>query len=198
VTVLPAPLAADLRARYAEPHRRYHTVEHLEEVLASFARLRDLASVPEAVELALWFHDAVYEAAAPAGASEARSAALAVEQLRGAGFEGALVAEVERLVSLTAGHEVAAGDANGAVVADADLAILGAEPARYARYATDVRAEYVHVPDDAWATGRAAVLRGFLARPRLYRTDRAHADLDTAARRNLAHELAALPPIDST
>jgi len=194
VSVLPPSLEADLRGRYGEAHRRYHTVEHLEEALAVAA---DLGG-SEAVELAVWFHDAVYDPTSGAGESEARSAALAVEQLTAAGFDPLLVAEVERLVLLTAGHEVAEGDGDGAVLADADLAILGADPDRYARYATDVRAEYAHVPDDAWASGRAAVLRGFLERPRIYRTERAHAALDAAARRNLAAELATLAPIDGT
>src|SRR5688500_13453931 len=112
-------LAAELRGRYAEPHRRYHTVEHLEEVLAVVA---DLGGSP-AVELAAWFHDAIYDAAAPAGESEARSAALAVDRLTALGCERALVDEVERLVLLTAGHEVDPDDRNGAVLADADLAI---------------------------------------------------------------------------
>ena len=194
MNVLPPPLEADLRARYAEPHRRYHTVEHLEEALAAFERLRDLAADADAVELAVWFHDAVYDAAAPAGENEARSAGLAVDELTALGMAPSSVAEVERLVLLTSGHEVADGDANGAVLADADLTILGADPGRYARYAADVRAEYAHVPDDAWRTGRAAVLDGFLRRPRIYRTDRAHAALDAQARANLTAELATLHP----
>ena len=103
-----------------------------------------------------------------------------------------MVEEVRRLVLLTAGHEVGPGDANGAVLADADLAILAAEPDRYARYATDVRAEYGHLDDAAWRAGRAAVLRRFADRPRLYVTDRAHDRLDGLARRNLASELAGL------
>src|SRR5688500_16407624 len=127
-----------LRARYAEPHRRYHTVEHLTEALATFEELRDLASDPGAVELALWYHDAVYDPAAPAGENEARSAALAAAE----GCDD----EVVRLILLTAGHSVGVDDANGAVMADVDLAILGAPPERYARYAADVRAEYAHVP----------------------------------------------------
>lgn len=183
-------MAEELRARYAEAHRRYHTVEHLEEVLAVVA---DLGG-SEAVELAAWFHDAVYDATAPHGESEARSAALAVEQLTALGREPALVEEVERLVLLTAGHDVAPGDADGAVLADADLAVLGADPDRYARYARDVRAEYGHVADVAWRAGRSAVLQGFLDRPRIYRTDRMHTALDAAARRNLAAELATLRP----
>lgn len=190
MAALPVAVVAELRARYAEPHRRYHTVEHLEEALAVVA---DLGG-SEAVELAVWFHDAIHDPASSPGESEARSAALAVERLTALGADPVLVAEVERLVLLTAGHEVAAGDADGAVLADADLAILGAPPERYARYAADVRAEYAHVPDDAWRTGRAAVLEGFLGRPRLYRTEAAHRRWDAAARRNLAAELATLHP----
>jgi predicted metal-dependent HD superfamily phosphohydrolase len=84
---------------------------------------------------------------------------------------------------------VAAGDADGAVVADCDLSILGAAPDRYDRYAADVRAEYAHLDDDTWRTGRAAVLRGFLDRERLYLTDRAHRWWEEQARDNLAREL---------
>jgi predicted metal-dependent HD superfamily phosphohydrolase len=187
-----AAAGAALLARYEEPHRRYHTVEHLEEVLAWIDELAPLAADPAAVELAAWYHDAVYDAAAPGGESERRSADLAVEELLALGRPPGLVGEVRRLVLLTAGHEVGAGDRDGSVLADADLSILGAEPDRYARYVADVRAEYAHVPDDAWATGRAAVLAGFAARSRLYRTDVAHERLDTAARRNLAWERRAL------
>jgi len=157
-------------------------------VLAHVAWLADLADDPDAVELAAWFHDAVYDPAAPAGANERASAALAAELLADRSERD----EVVRLVLLTAGHEVGEGDRNGAVLADADLAILGSEPERYAVYAADVRAEFAHVDDDAWRAGRSAVLRGFLARPRIYRTERAHERFDAAARRNLAEELSAL------
>jgi predicted metal-dependent HD superfamily phosphohydrolase len=177
-----------VRARYAEPHRRYHTVEHLDEVMAAVAELADLADDPRAVELAVLFHDAVYDPASAPGESERASAGLAAAALGG----DSIAPEVVRLVLLTAGHEVEPGDRNGAVLADADLWILGSSPERYARYAADVRAEYGHVDDDAWRAGRSALLRGFLDRPRLFRTDRFHARFDAAARRNLAGELAAL------
>ena len=173
-----------MRARYAEPHRRYHTTEHLDEVLAAVHELGDLADDLRAVELAALFHDAVYDPAAAPGANERASADLAAA-LTGDD-------EVVRLVLLTAGHEVEAGDRNGAVLVDADLSILGAPADRYERYVGDVRAEYAHVDDDAWRAGRSAVLRGFLDRPRLFVTDPYHDRLDAAAQRNLAGELAAL------
>jgi predicted metal-dependent HD superfamily phosphohydrolase len=173
-----------VRARYAEPHRRYHTLEHLDEVLAAVAELLDLADDPRSVELAALFHDAIYDPRAAPGESERASAELARSVV---GDE-----EVVRLVLLTAGHDVGPEDRNGAVLVDADLWILGSPRERYERYAADVRAEYAHVDDEAWRAGRSAVLRRFLDRPRLFVTDRFHARLDASARRNLAGELAAL------
>ena len=117
----------------------------------------------EAVELAAWFHDAVYDVRAGAGASEEASAVLAADAVAAAGGSDALAAEVARLVRLTAGHAVDAGDRSGAVLVDADLWILSAPPTRYDRYVAAVRAEYAHVPDDGWRSGRGQVLDRFLA-----------------------------------
>ena len=174
-----------VRARYDEPHRRYHTGEHLDEVLAAVDELADLAVDLRAVELAALFHDAIYDPRAEGGGNERASAELA---RRVVGDE-----EVARLVLLTATHKVEPGDRNGAVLCDADLWILGSDPERYARYAADVRAEYAHVEDAVWRVGRGAVLRDLLRRPHLFRTTRFHDRLDAAARRNLRSELDGLP-----
>ncbi len=115
----------------------------------------------EAVELAAWFHDAVYAvgpSVAP-GWSEEASARLAASAIG----PGALADEVARLVRLTVGHTVGADDRSGAVLVDADLWILSAPTERYDRFVVDVRAEYAHVPDDAWRVGRGQVLDRFLA-----------------------------------
>ena len=74
---------------------------------------------------------------------------------------------------------------------DADLAVLAADPATYTAYAIGVRAEYAHIDEAGWRTGRAAVLRAFLARPVLFHTA-AMAGRDAAARANLTAELASL------
>jgi len=183
-----AAVADDLVARYREPHRRYHTLEHIGEVLDVLARL----GAEDAVTLAAWFHDAVYDPRAEAGASEHASAKLARDQLVTLGAPRSHADEVARLVELTAGHEPGGSDVSGRMLADADLAILGAAPERYERYRADVRAEYGHVPDDAWRAGRAAVLQGFLRRSRLFHDDALHADLDARARANLSDELVSL------
>jgi predicted metal-dependent HD superfamily phosphohydrolase len=179
-------LGERLLDRWSEPHRRYHNLDHLAAVLAVVDRYAGLARDADAVRLAAWFHDAVYDPRA--GDNEERSAALAEAELAGTPAAAA-AAEAARLVRLTAGHAVEPGDANGALLADADLAILAAAPADYDRYATAVRAEYAHVPDDAFRAGRAAVLEALAELPSLYRVVPARTEWEARARTNLAREL---------
>jgi predicted metal-dependent HD superfamily phosphohydrolase len=180
----------ELLARWSEPHRRYHTVEHLAFMLDVIEANAGLADDADAVRLAAWFHDAVYEVFA--GDNEERSAALAVHHLPALGFAPERTQEVARLVRLTAGHAVEPGDRNGALLADADLAVLASEKSRYDRYAAAVREEYAAVPDDVFRPGRAAILRGLADLPELYRIVPARAAWSARARRNLESEIATL------
>ncbi|MBG6137148.1 HD domain-containing protein [Longispora fulva] len=186
----PGPYGEDLLARWAEPHRRYHTTDHLAAVLDRVEELAGHAADLDAVRLAAWFHDAVYRP--DLSGNEERSARLAEFALPEAGVSGALTAEVARLVRLTVTHDPEPGDADGEVLCDADLAVLAGPAADYAAYAAAVRAEYAFVPDDVFRAGRAAVLRDLLDLPTLFRTPTGHARWESAARANLAGELAVL------
>lgn len=181
------PYADNLLTRWAEPHRRYHTTAHLTAVLDRIDTLAGHAADPDAVRLAAWFHDAVYRP--DRSENEERSAALAERALPEAGVADDITAEVARLVRLTVTHDPAAGDTNGEVLCDADLAILAAAPKEYAEYAAQVREEYGFVPDDAFRDGRAAVLRQLLGLPRLFRTPHGIAEWEPRARQNLLTEL---------
>ena len=191
----PAPLSpaagAALLARWREPHRRHHDERHLAEVLAAVSLLAGREEETGAVELAAWFHDAVY---AGRPDDEERSAALARAELTAAGADPALVDEVVRLVLLTRGHDPASDDRPGAVLSDADLSVLGADPPRYDDYVAAVRAEYSHIDDAAWRSGRAAVLRELLALDPLFRTAEGRNRWEAAARANLTRELRELSP----
>ena len=136
--------------------------------------------------------DAVYDATAGAGANEAASADLALAELGRAGVRSGLAEETARLIRLTAGHQVAPDDASGAVLVDADLAILAAAPDAYDCYTVEVRAEYGHLDDDAWRTGRRAVLSGFLSGPALFRIGDDCGPRDARARANMRRELRTL------
>ncbi|WP_409237795.1 hypothetical protein [Streptomyces sp. PA5.6] len=188
----PAPYAERLLARWAEPQRRYHTTDHLAAVLDHIDVLEEHAENPELVRLAAWFHDAVY--APDRSENEERSARLAERALPEAGLTEERTAEVARLVRLTVTHDPAEGDSNGETLCDADLAILAAPSDTYAAYAAAVREEYAFVPDEAFRQGRAEVLRGLMALPRLFRTPYGTANWESPARENLATELKLLSP----
>jgi predicted metal-dependent HD superfamily phosphohydrolase len=176
-------------AAWSEPHRRYHDLAHLAAVLGIVGELAAAAVDPDAVRLAAWYHDVVYDP--QRSDNEQVSGERARAGLRGL-VDEARVAEVERLVLLTAGHDPAPGDGNGAVLCDADLAVLASPPEAYAAYASAVRAEYAHLPDELFAAGRAAVLEQLLALPELYRLPAVAEQWTGRARANLTAELSLL------
>jgi predicted metal-dependent HD superfamily phosphohydrolase len=157
---------AALVAAWSEPHRRYHDLGHLAAVLGLVGELGGAAADPDAVQLAAWYHDAVYDP------ERTDNEQVSAERAR-AGLRGLVpderIDEVARLVLLTAGHDPEPDDANGAVLSDADLAVLAGPPDTYAAYASAVRAEYGHLSDAEFTAGRIAVLERLLALPTLYR-----------------------------
>ena len=179
----------ELLRRWAESHRRYHTLEHLAACLDAVDALADEAADVIAVRLAVWFHDAVYNRRP--GEDEQASAALAEDRLRRLGVADR-VAEVARLVRLTATHQPAPDDRNGAVLCDADLSVLGGTPESYARYAAQIRDENADIDEADFQAGRRRVLEAFAAREPLFRTGPAQALWEERARRNVRTELALL------
>jgi predicted metal-dependent HD superfamily phosphohydrolase len=179
-------LRAELEAAYADPSRGYHDLTHLAEVLAHVDDLMT-AEDPEreAVLLAAWFHDVVYDGQ---GDLEERSARRAADALAGT----PLADEVARLVRLTGSHRPAADDRAGQVLCDADLAVLAADPDRYASYTSGVRKEYASVSDADFAAGRAAVLADLLAKPSLFHTEPGRRRWEQRARANVQAEIRAL------
>lgn len=186
----PLPDAPALRDRlleaYGGPDRGYHDLRHLAEVLD---RLDELAAAGTpfdrlVVTLAAWFHDAVYDGRSGA---EERSAVLAEQELTDLPAEQ--VAEVARLVRMTEHHHPAPEDPNGCALSDADLAILAAEPDRYAEYLHDVRREYATLTDEQFRHGRNAILRDLAAKDALFHTTHARSHWEHRARVNLEREL---------
>lgn len=188
-------LRDSLLEEYGAPHRRYHDLRHLSEVLDHIGRLLAETALSrdaqEAVVLAAWFHDAVYEGRPD---DVERSAEIAERHLAGAGLPRAQVGEVVRLVRLTLHHRPDEHDVAGQVLCDADLAILAAGPERYADYVAGVRQEYAHLDEATFRAGRAEVLRALLEKPRLFHTSAGHGWWEDAARANVARELSSPGP----
>lgn len=186
--------------RWSAPHRRYHTLEHLTEMVQALDELVAAGELsPDDARigrLATWYHDLAYDPRAAPGSNEHRSAALARDHLHRLGVDDDVVDLVETLVLMTVEHDADVAlppDRQGLVDAfhDADLWILSAPRPRYARYAEQVRQEYAHLPDAVFARGRAQILRTLVDRPVVYRCRHARQSWGQRARGNVAAELAA-------
>ena len=179
-------LFRQLIAAWSEPLRRYHSLQHLRECLELFDAAREAAYRPAEVEIALWFHDAVYDA--KRHDNEERSAQWACDAVLAAGLAPKTADSIHALVMATK-HDAMPQDPDAKLLVDIDLAILGAAPTRFAESTAQIREEYAHLSDDEWRTGRAAVLRGFLARPCIYSTPPFYAARERQARENLLKSL---------
>jgi predicted metal-dependent HD superfamily phosphohydrolase len=172
-----------LVASYAEPHRSYHNQRHLAECLHWLDAAPQVGERSVAVELAIWFHDAVYDPRA--ADNEERSANLAAQCLTVAGISDDVVGSVRKLVMVTKHHEIGKEDHAAALIVDIDLCILGQPASRYSEYEEQVRQEYSWVPKLLFRKKRAEILKQFLARDRIYATDWFQQQFEAQARQNL-------------
>lgn len=177
----------DVLARWAEPYRHYHNLDHLRATLDVADAHAGWADNIDLVRLALFFHDVVYDP--EAAGNEQASADVSATLLNLCSVPSESRDEVHRLVRLTADHSVDPSDRDGSLLADADLAVLAWDWPEYQAYAEAIRAEYAHVPDDLFRAGRANVLTGLLALPTLYRIEPLRVRWEAKARGNLTREL---------
>jgi predicted metal-dependent HD superfamily phosphohydrolase len=171
--------------RYSEPHRAYHTLQHIAECFDQFDHVRDAVS-PGTVGLALWFHDAIYDTRAQD--NEAESARYAHDVLGKAGGSKAAIAAVERMIMATR-HNAVPEEHDDKIVVDIDLSILGAGAARFDEYENQIRQEYAWVDEVFFGQARAAVLRSFLNRRFIYSTEDFRSRLELRARHNLTRSM---------
>jgi len=185
----PDRVYADLLARYSEPGRAYHTLSHVEHCLKELSGVPEPAADADALEFALWLHDAVYDTRAKD--NEAQSAALAHQVARSAGLADAFGGQVTRLILATR-HTAPPAAAGERTMVDIDLAILGQSSARFDEYERQIREEYSWVAEDAFAQGRGAFVASMLARPAIYSTPHFLGKYEARARENLRRSLVRL------
>jgi predicted metal-dependent HD superfamily phosphohydrolase len=191
VSLISGPVRAELVGIYTGPDRYYHHLRHIETLLGLAEEYAAALADREAVEAAIWFHDAIYDT--QRNDNEARSADLAVERLSGTTAVDRL-ARIAAMIRATARHVVPgfadAGAARDcALFLDMDLAILGSPPSEFEAYEQAVRREYDWVAEPSWIAGRRAVLIGFLERPAIYITSQFRGTHEAPARRNLTQAL---------
>jgi predicted metal-dependent HD superfamily phosphohydrolase len=179
----------EIAAAYDEPARAYHTAEHIADCLAQFDLSRHLARQADVVEAAIWFHDLVYVPGRPD--NEELSAARARTMLRAALVPSEVAGRINALV-LETHHATTAHEADGALLCDIDLSILGRSPEAFARFERQIRQEYAGVPESMYRRGRSHILRTFLARASIYQTDWFRQRFERRARSNLEQLLTTL------
>jgi predicted metal-dependent HD superfamily phosphohydrolase len=168
--------------------RRYHTLAHLAACLHEFDGARHLAQSPTEVELALWYHDAVYRTWRVD--NEARCAEWAQRFVCAVAGEDA-AERVRDLVFATA-HQAHSPVEDAALVVDIDLSILGSPAPEYDEFERNVRREYWWVPRRRFAQARGRILGSFLERPFIYNWPEFRERYETAARSNLQRAMQAL------
>ena len=156
--------------------------------------MRELAKDPDAVELALWFHDVVYDIGARNNqeSNEEESARLAREEAVELGLTAEWAERVSQLVLATR-HVAVPLEADAQLVVDIDLSILGQSRERFDAYEEEIRIEYAPVIEAQgtarFDTGRARILKGFLARPAIYTTAHFRQKYEQRARANLKRSI---------
>ena len=189
-----ARTGAELERRYREPHRRYHTNDHIRAVLVDADDLAEQVGLPgpdrAILTLAVCAHDVVYDGRP--GQDERASAAWVRFRLQECGLSAPHRERVAAAVLATITHSLQAHDVVVELLLDADLAILAAPADAYDRYVADVRVEYSSLDDTDWRRGRAQVLKGLARRESLFFTSAARARWESAARANLERELRSL------
>lgn len=196
-TASPADLAKigeSLLDRWSEPGRHFHNLRHLTDVLARVDELAEETHEPDLVRLAAWYHGAIFSAAdGPSyahrgGEDERASAVLARHELTDLGVPAPAVDRVVDLVMALTRHSPSADDFDCAVLCDADLAMLAADPQRYKAYLAEVRAEYAHLPVEEFVKARIAILRRLEGRNKLFASPLGAA-WEESARQNVGAEL---------
>ncbi len=174
---------------YGQAQRHYHTMQHLDECFANFDAMSSAATHPAEVELALWFHDAIY--AVRSHDNEQQSADWARSVVLNAGGTQMVAERVYALVMVTC-HNALPTSLDERILVDIDLSILAAEPARFSEYEKQVRAEYAWVPEKTYRSKRAEILQTFLDRESIYNTAAFKTRNEANARRNLVGSIAHL------
>jgi predicted metal-dependent HD superfamily phosphohydrolase len=189
MTLITPAIWDELVALYSSPTRHYHSLKHVTSLLTLLSTHRRHFADPDAVEAAIWFHDAIYDARAKGPANEQQSAQLAASRLSST-IEPKRLEWIRSAIEATATHALPQSLGGRevedvALFLDMDLSILGAEEAEFDEYEAAVRRVYDFVDDGAGRTGRALVLRRFLARDRVYHSDLFGTLYEDTARRNL-------------
>lgn len=177
-----------LQDAYGDPGRHYHDRSHVAECLGHLSACKGIANRPREIEVAIWFHDAIYDTTK--GDNEERSADWAKIYLDAQNVPNDAIGRIYDMIVATKSHTPKTDDE--ALLIDIDLGILGTSPQVFELYDEAIRREYHWVPIEQYVAGRVNVLQSFLDRSKIYHTDRFSDQLEAPARENLSRKISEL------
>lgn len=186
---VPLDIFDELIQAYSSPKRFYHNLAHIEDCLALFDQTKSLAIHPEEVELAIWFHDAVYDTRR--NDNEQKSAEWAKFVVTQSGVSKAVAERVSNSILATR-HDMEVTDPDAQLMVDIDLSTLGRETNIFWQYEENIRKEYAWVSEGVFREKRMEILRGFLNRPSIYYHETYKEMFEKKARVNLQQAIARL------
>jgi predicted metal-dependent HD superfamily phosphohydrolase len=179
---VPQEAFEELIRAYASADRFYHNLIHVQDCLSIFDQTKYITVHPEEVELAIWFHDTVYDTRR--NDNEQKSAEWAGSIIRQAGLEHAVAERVTRAILATR-HNSEVTESDAQLMVDVDLSILGKDTDTFWRYDENIRKEYAWVPERLFREKRTEILRGYLARKSIYYLETYRERFEERARANL-------------
>ena len=176
---------ASLYHGYSEVQRHYHSIEHIVECLEHLHQIKTHLDDTLSVELAIWFHDVIYNP--QANDNEQQSADYMLRMLENV-LGSEQIAKIYAWILATKAH-ASTTDTDLAYLLDIDLAILASDPMRFAEYERQIQQEYAWVEPSLYVKKRQQVLRHFLETQPLYQTPFFQKRYERQAKQNLAQAL---------
>ncbi len=176
----------EIARAYSHKTRHYHSLSHLDHLLAQLLGVKRLISNWETVLFSLYYHDVIYNV--KKADNEGQSALLAEERMKQLHVPDAMIKNCKtQILATKTHHEIIDPDTNYFI--DADLSVLGQDWETYSVYFENVRKEYAVYPDFLYNPGRKKVLQRFLEMKRIFKTDYFYEKLEDRAKKNLSKEM---------
>ncbi|MGB6082625.1 hypothetical protein [Moheibacter sp.] len=175
----------EIERNYSAKKRHYHNLTHLENMLKELDEVVVKIHHPEAILFSLFYHDIIYNPST--NNNEEKSAESAARRMKELSVPDADIKRTEEQILATKSHHSLENDTQYLI--DADLSILGQTQEVYSIYSQNVRKEFSIYPDFIYKSGRRKVLKDFLERERIFKTDYFYQKYEKAARINIENEL---------
>lgn len=176
----------EISTKYSESKRHYHTIAHIETMVADLNEVKNKITDWDTTLLALFYHDIIYKISS--NTNEEDSAKLAMKRLSEIGYPEKKIVKCTNMILATKKHEFS-DDIDTNYFTDSDLAILGKSSEVYQKYREQIRTEYYIYPDLIYNSGRKKALQHFLQMKKIYKTESFFKKYEKQARINLKNEL---------